>query len=125
MCKLLISTYIYIFFNIHDMFHYITHIVQPSLGSETATSGALLLPFLGALEKGEGADGPAGPPWMNDRQILKIGPKSTDLSFFPGFSPLVSKRTYVGKKRGNPFFKETHSIGGSTTQKSWNKKTNP
>jgi hypothetical protein len=107
------------------MFHYITHIVQPSLGSETATSGALLLPFFGALEKGEGADGPAGPPWMNDRQILKIGPKSTDLSFFSRIFTTGIKTNICWKKRGNPFFKETHSIGGSTTQKSWNKKTNP
>ena len=73
----------------------------PSLGSETATSGALLLlPFFGALEKGEGADGPAGPHWMiSDRQVLTElkGVWHPQIHWFTGFSLLVSTGPYVEK----------------------------
>lgn len=86
----------------------------PSLGSETATSGALLLPFFGALEKGEGADGPAGPPWMNwmnsDRQILKIGPKSTDLSCFSRIFTTGIKTNICWKKKGVAHFSKKPTV---------------
>lgn len=84
---------------------------QPSLGSETATSGALLLPFFGALEKGEGADGPAGPPWMNDRQIWKIGtPEPTGLSFFSRIFTTGIKTSICWKKKGAAHFSKKPTV---------------